>query len=48
MKFIDYHTYLFMKSYMIHDNAGLILGWGPANERRRYFVKTALIGRAQA
>ena len=28
--------------------AGLILGWRPANERRRYFVTTSLIGWAQA
>ena len=27
--------------------AGLILGLGPANERRRYFVTTSLIGRTQ-
>ena len=27
---------------------GLILGMHPANERRRYFVTTSLIGRAQA
>ena len=28
--------------------AGLILGLRPANEGRRYFVTTSLIGRAQA
>ena len=28
--------------------AGLILGLRPANERRRYFVTTSLIGLAQA
>ena len=28
--------------------AGLILGLGPANERRRYFVTTSLIGWVQA
>ena len=28
--------------------AGLILGLRPANERRRYFVTTSLIGGAQA
>ena len=28
--------------------AGLILGLRPANERRRYFVTTSLIGRVQA
>ena len=27
--------------------AGLILGLGPANERRRYFVTTSLTGWAQ-
>ena len=27
---------------------GLILGLRPANKRRRYFVTTSLIGRAQA
>ena len=27
---------------------GLILGLRPANERRRYFVTTSLIGRVQA
>ena len=36
--------------YHIEDgtNAGLILGLRPANERRRYFVTTSLIGCAQA
>ena len=29
-------------------NAGLILGLRPANERRRYFVTTSLIGWVQA
>ena len=28
--------------------AGLIVGLHPANERRRYFVTTPLIGEAQA
>ena len=28
--------------------SGLILGLRPANERRRYFVTTSLIGRSQA
>ena len=28
--------------------AGLILGLRPANERRRYFITTSLIGWAQA
>ena len=32
----------------ITTNAGLILGVRPANERRRYFVTTSLIGGAQA
>ena len=35
----------------LEDNgkgAGLILGFRPANERRRYFVMTSLIGWAQA
>ena len=31
-----------------HTLAGLILGLRPANERRRYFVTTSLIGWAQA
>ena len=30
------------------DYTGLILGWRPANERRRYFATTPLIGKAQA
>ena len=30
------------------QNAGLILGLRPVNERRRYFVTTSLIGWAQA
>ena len=30
------------------NHAGLILGLRPANERRRYFVTTSLIGWAQA
>ena len=30
------------------SNTGLILGLCPANERRRYFVTTSLIGWAQA
>ena len=30
-------------SYLAHT-AGMILGLRPANERRRYFVKTSLIG----
>ena len=30
-----------------NTNAGLILGLRPANERRRYFVKTSLIGWVQ-
>ena len=30
-----------------HTNTGLILGLHPANERRRYFVTTSLIGWAQ-
>ena len=30
------------------QNEGLILGLRPANERRRYFVTTSLIGWAQA
>ena len=30
-----------------HVVAGLILGLRPANERRRYFVTTSLIGWAQ-
>ena len=32
----------------IQTNSGLILGLCPANERRRYFVTTSLIGWAQA
>ena len=32
----------------INKNTGLILGLRPANERRRYFVTTSLIGLAQA
>ena len=31
-----------------HNDTGLILGLCPANERRRYFVTTSLIGCAQA
>ena len=31
-----------------HPITGLILGLRPANERRRYFVTTSLIGWAQA
>ena len=37
--------------YLYHGNlyhTGLILGLRPANERRRYFVTTSLIGWAQA
>ena len=35
--------------WYVHDViAGLILGLHPANERRRYFVTTSLIGWAQA
>ena len=30
------------------SSTGLILGLRPANERRRYFVTTSLIGWAQA
>ena len=30
------------------DDTGLILGLRPANERRRYFVTTSLIGWVQA
>ena len=33
---------------MLPVNSGLILGLHPANERRRYFVATSLIGWAQA
>ena len=34
---------------LVHStyNARLILGWRPANERRRYKVKPSLIGWAQ-
>ena len=32
---------------VVHHFTGLILGLRPANERRRYFVTTSLIGRAQ-
>ena len=31
----------------LQDASGLILGLRPANERRRYFVTTSLIGWAQ-
>ena len=31
----------------VDDNAGMILGLPPANERRRYFAKMTLIGWAQ-
>ena len=34
--------------YIEADNAGLILGLHPANERRHYFVTTSLIGWMQA
>ena len=30
------------------DDSGLIVGVRPANERRRYFVTTSIIGWAQA
>ena len=33
---------------MMDWHTGLILGLRPANERRRYFVTTSLIGWAQA
>ena len=35
-------------SYLMHMDAGLILGLCPANERRRYLVTTSLIGWVQA
>ena len=36
-----------MLSIVIYINPGPILGLRPANERRRYFVTTSLIGYAQ-
>ena len=33
-----------LSGYCVHSNSGLILGLHPANERRRYFVTTSLIG----
>ena len=36
------------RTEMLLAIAGLILGLRPANERRRYFVTTSLIGWAQA
>ena len=44
---LDFSTHFL--SYMEEDDhPGLILGLRPANERRRYFVTTSLIGWAQA
>ena len=40
MQFVD-TLYLYMRSLVY---TGLILGLRPANERRRYFVTTSLIG----
>ena len=37
-----------LRQYVLASNAGLILRLHPANERRRYFVTTSLIGWAQA
>ena len=37
----------YIKSCFIYDNAGLILGLHPANERQRYKVTLSLIGWAQ-
>ena len=34
--------------WYVMKSPGLILGLCPANERRRYFVTTSHIGRAQA
>ena len=34
--------------YVLYTYTGMILGLRPANERRRYFVTTSLIGWAQA
>ena len=37
----------YIKSCFIYDNAGLILGLHPANERQCYKVTLSLIGWAQ-
>ena len=46
---LDVWQYVFFKFCLAtSDSTGLILGLLPANERRRYFVTTSLIGWAQA
>ena len=44
----NYYIFSYPKTSFPEDMAGRILGLRRANERRRYFVMTSLIGWAQA